>query len=84
MVDSEILIRGGDVVDGTGAPARRADVRVRGDEIVEVGADLAVDGANDDRRDRRGGDARASSTPTATPTRRCSGTRTSTPIRCTA
>lgn len=45
MVDSEILIRGGDVVDGTGAPARRADVRVRADEIVEVGADLAVDGA---------------------------------------
>lgn len=45
MVDNEILIRGGDVVDGTGAPARRADVRVRADEIVEVGADLAVDGA---------------------------------------
>ena len=45
MVDSEILIRGGDVVDGTGAPARRADVRVRADEIVAVGADLAVDGA---------------------------------------
>ena len=50
MADSEILIRGGDVVDGTGAPARRADVRVRGDAIVEVGPDL--------RRRRRDGDRR--------------------------
>jgi N-acyl-D-aspartate/D-glutamate deacylase len=45
MANDEILIRGGDVVDGTGAPARRADVRVRGEEIVEVGADLPLDGA---------------------------------------
>jgi N-acyl-D-amino-acid deacylase len=45
MAEHEILIRGGDVVDGTGARARRADVRVRGDEIVEVGADLALEGA---------------------------------------
>jgi N-acyl-D-aspartate/D-glutamate deacylase len=45
MAEHEILIRGGDVVDGTGAPARRADVRARGGEIVEVGAGLAVDGA---------------------------------------
>ena len=47
MANDEILVRGGDVVDGTGAPAQRADVRVRGDEIVEVGADLAVDGATE-------------------------------------
>ena len=47
MANDEILIRGGDVIDGTGAPARRADVRVRGDEIVEVGPDLAVDGATE-------------------------------------
>lgn len=47
MADSEILIRGGEVVDGTGAPARRADVRVRGDVIVEVGTDLRVDGATE-------------------------------------
>jgi N-acyl-D-aspartate/D-glutamate deacylase len=47
MSEHEILIRGGDVVDGTGAPAHRADVRVRGDEIVEVGADLAVGGATE-------------------------------------
>jgi N-acyl-D-aspartate/D-glutamate deacylase len=47
MANDEILIRGGDVVDGTGAPARRADVRVRGEEIVEVGVDLPVDGATE-------------------------------------
>ena len=47
MADSEILIRGGDVIDGTGAAAQRADVRVRGDEIVEVGPDLAVGGATE-------------------------------------
>jgi N-acyl-D-amino-acid deacylase len=31
------LIRDALVIDGTGAPARRADVRIRGDRIVEVG-----------------------------------------------
>jgi N-acyl-D-amino-acid deacylase len=43
-MDGNLLVRGGDVVDGTGAPARRADVRVRDGRIAEVGAALAADG----------------------------------------
>jgi N-acyl-D-amino-acid deacylase len=33
----DVLIRGGAVYDGTGKPARQADVAVRGDRIVRVG-----------------------------------------------
>ena len=33
-----LLIRNGEVVDGTGAPARRADVAVEGDRVVAVGS----------------------------------------------
>jgi N-acyl-D-aspartate/D-glutamate deacylase len=33
----DVVIRGGDVVDGTGAPRRRADVGVQGDRVVEIG-----------------------------------------------
>jgi N-acyl-D-aspartate/D-glutamate deacylase len=40
----DLLVRGGTVVDGTGAPARSADVRVRDGIVAEVGAGLAPDG----------------------------------------
>ena len=41
MPAHDLVIRGGTVIDGTGAPARTADVAVDGDRIVAVGA---VDG----------------------------------------
>ncbi len=40
----DLLVRGGAIVDGTGAPARDADVRVRDGRIVELAPDLAPDG----------------------------------------
>ena len=36
----DILIAGGDVIDGSGEPRRRADVAISGDRIIAVG-DLA-------------------------------------------
>ena len=38
-----VVISGGRVVDGTGAPAIVADVAVQGDRIVEIGAHLRGD-----------------------------------------
>ena len=43
MID--LLIRGAQVFDGTGAPARRADVAVSGSRIVEVAAKLDAQAA---------------------------------------
>jgi len=39
-VDGDIVIRGGSLIDGTGAPARPADVAVAGGRIVAVGDGL--------------------------------------------
>src|SRR5437588_8456585 len=41
---ADLLIRGGTVVDGTGAPARSADVRIRGGLVAEVAAGLHPEG----------------------------------------
>ena len=40
-----LLLRGGAVIDGTGAPRFGADVRIEGERIVAVGANLARNGA---------------------------------------
>src|SRR5258705_3916946 len=42
---SALLLRGGTVIDGTDAPRFGADVRIEGERIVAVGANLAQDGA---------------------------------------
>ena len=34
----DILIHGGEVIDGSGAPVRRADVAIQADRIVAMGA----------------------------------------------
>ncbi len=39
-MDADVVIRGGSVVDGTGAPSRRADVAVAGERIVAVEPDF--------------------------------------------
>jgi N-acyl-D-aspartate/D-glutamate deacylase len=44
MTRKDLLVRGGDIVDGTGAPPVRADVRIRHGRIVEMGPGLRPDG----------------------------------------
>jgi N-acyl-D-amino-acid deacylase len=42
--EQDLLVRGGEVIDGSGAARQRADVRVHGGRIAEIGPDLAPDG----------------------------------------
>ena len=54
MADSryDFLIKNGDIIDGTGAPQRKADLGIRGDRIEKIGnlstagADVVVDASN--------------------------------------
>ena len=41
---SDLIIKAGLVVDGTGATAKRLDIRVRGGRITEMAADLRAEG----------------------------------------
>jgi len=52
MAQYDLLIRGGDVVDGLGGPRRKADVAVKDGRIVAVGSDL--DGAATETVDATG------------------------------
>ena len=42
---TDLVLRGGSVIDGTGTPARRADVAIRDGRIEAIGRDLAQNGA---------------------------------------
>ena len=43
-MDYDVIIRGGTVIDGTGAPRRRADVGIRGQRVAAIG-DLSASSA---------------------------------------
>jgi len=47
MMENGLLIRGGDIIDGTGAEAKRGDVRVRDGRIIEIGPELRPEGESE-------------------------------------
>jgi N-acyl-D-aspartate/D-glutamate deacylase len=49
--EHDLVLRGGTIVDGTGAPAYRGDVAIRGERIVQVGAVRGSGAAEIDARD---------------------------------
>ena len=44
MASADVVIRGGTIVDGTGAPAFVGDIAITGGIVSEVGESLAVAG----------------------------------------
>jgi N-acyl-D-amino-acid deacylase len=44
---TDYILRGGEVIDGSGAPRRRADVAIRGERIAEIGDIRGVAGARE-------------------------------------
>ena len=80
-----VAIRGGTVVDGTGAPPVRADVVIEGERVTAVGRDVGPQARRDGDRRRTACSSRpASSTCTPTTTRSSSGTPMPARRRCTA
>jgi predicted amidohydrolase len=71
----DLLIRNGIVVDGSGAPAREADVGIVDGRIAEIGRDIGAGSKVIEAKDRVV--APASSTCTPTMTRRSAGIRRS-------
>ena len=65
---ADVVLRGGTLIDGTGAPGRRADLAIRGERIVAAGTFEIGPRHQGDRRHPRWLSRRVSSTCTPTPT----------------
>ena len=47
LSDVALVVRGGTIVDGTGKPPFKADIRIQGDRIIEIGPDLDTTGCEE-------------------------------------